>query len=290
MYNLGQRFRKNYYRYLGFQYKPQLVLAMSSGHSRTTASLELFLAGLFPPLNTPLEWNSNLNWNPIQFKCDTGSESNKLFFSIWCPSFKKVFDAYLDSKYVQNLEGKYRKDYAYLSNSTGLNVQSLAQLSQLYFGLTSEKEWGFELPTWTNEFYPSYLQEAAIDNYKTLIATPEHNQLYGGPLLKNIIDHLNNTITDSLENPKIIVYSGHEINIVGLLSAMKVYNPHVPPYGACIVLELYDNDAVKVLYDDYTSSDFKELKIEGCESPCPFSAFVNLLKAHLPSDENTCMV
>lgn len=42
-----------------------MIRAQSSESPRTMMSLQMVLAGLFPPENTPLEWNLMLNWQPI---------------------------------------------------------------------------------------------------------------------------------------------------------------------------------------------------------------------------------
>lgn len=43
----------------------QAIRAQSSESPRTLMSMQMVLAGLFPPENTPMEWNQLLNWQPI---------------------------------------------------------------------------------------------------------------------------------------------------------------------------------------------------------------------------------
>jgi len=42
-----------------------MLHAQATQSSRTIMSLQTVLAGMFPPENTPLEWNMLLNWQPI---------------------------------------------------------------------------------------------------------------------------------------------------------------------------------------------------------------------------------
>lgn len=37
---------------------------------------------------------------------------------------------------------------------------------------------------------------------------------------------------------KLFLYSGHEVTIAWLLTVMNVFEPHIPPYGAHVVVEL----------------------------------------------------
>lgn len=71
MFELGQWLRTRYNKFLGDLYSPDLVYAQSTGVSRTKMSLELVLAGLWPPKNTPLEWNKHLNWQPVPFEFES---------------------------------------------------------------------------------------------------------------------------------------------------------------------------------------------------------------------------
>lgn len=42
-----------------------MVWAQTTGVTRTKMTMQVVLAGLFPPHGTAMEWNSNLNWQPI---------------------------------------------------------------------------------------------------------------------------------------------------------------------------------------------------------------------------------
>lgn len=42
-----------------------MVWAQTTGVTRTKMTMQTVLAGLFPPQGTAMEWNKNLNWQPI---------------------------------------------------------------------------------------------------------------------------------------------------------------------------------------------------------------------------------
>lgn len=65
-YLLGKALRKRYDSYLG-HYTPPAVEARSTNYNRTKASLELVLAGLYPPSETEIFYGK-LRWQPIPFQ------------------------------------------------------------------------------------------------------------------------------------------------------------------------------------------------------------------------------
>lgn len=48
---------------------------------------------------------------------------------------------------------------------------------------------------------------------------------------------------------KIHLYSGHENNVVNILSALDVFEPHVPKYSAAVIIELHNFKSKEM--DDY---------------------------------------
>ena len=60
---LGQRLRKEFNDFLG-EYKPEEVYAYSTDFDRTKMSLQLVLAGLYPPTNLT-KWSDSIEWSPI---------------------------------------------------------------------------------------------------------------------------------------------------------------------------------------------------------------------------------
>lgn len=63
-YNLGSILRDRYKNFLSPLYKSDDIHAYSSDYDRTKMSLQLVLAGLYPPAPEQT-WNENLRWQPI---------------------------------------------------------------------------------------------------------------------------------------------------------------------------------------------------------------------------------
>lgn len=74
-YKIGTMLRKRYDQYLGPDYWPAKIYARSTEVPRTQMSLQLVLAGLFPP-SEKQTWNPHLPWIPtwtvfVPYKIDT---------------------------------------------------------------------------------------------------------------------------------------------------------------------------------------------------------------------------
>lgn len=66
-YKVGRILRKLYTGYLNETYAQVDVYAYTSEKERTKTSLQLTLAGLYPPTEK-LQWNSQLKWIPIPYR------------------------------------------------------------------------------------------------------------------------------------------------------------------------------------------------------------------------------
>ncbi|KAK4879695.1 hypothetical protein RN001_007841 [Aquatica leii] len=291
-YNLGRMLRKRYNKFLGPTYKSEDVYAVSTNYSRTECSLQLVLAGLFPPKNTELQWHQILNWNPIPY--DLLYPNNNRLISVpflYCPRFLKELAKFFRTSRGRAIENKYAHKYPYLSKHTGMNVTSIFSLLFLYDALKSESDWGLTLPIWTKSIYPEYLHNGSVDNFVSFSANPQLIQLGGGFLLEKIIDDMFTAIEG--KGPKLYLYSAHDLTVANLLSAMNVFFPHTPPYGACVIVELHnkhDSYFVKIFYQDYTPGEnFKQLVIPRCHANCPIKKFIDLLKGNIAKgDTDPC--
>ncbi|KAF5285959.1 hypothetical protein FQR65_LT13030 [Abscondita terminalis] len=285
-YNLGGFLRSRYNQFLGPVYRPNDIKAFSSDYSRTKNSLQLVLAGLYPPQNTDLEWNPYLNWNPIPFDTILPRDNRMLTLPLnFCPRYVNEVEKYFKSERVKEVESKYVDLYEYVSVNSGLNVTSVEHLGDLYDILHTEERWGLRLPEWTKVVYPDFLYSALVDYQYLVYETPLLKKLSGGFLLRHVIADMLNATKN--KGPKMYLYSAHDATLSGLLSAMNVNFPHVPPYGACIMLELHNVGNiyfVRILYLDYSSQYLKVLTVPSCNRECPIEKFKELLKSNIPEE------
>ncbi|KAF5291953.1 hypothetical protein FQR65_LT11353 [Abscondita terminalis] len=292
-FTLGKKLRQRYGNFLNNLYTPEKVYAVSTYRRRAKMSLELVLAGLFPPERTLLEWEQELNWQPIPY--DSLPQNNHLMeFSMFnCPKYERLYKEFSKSPTALHVEKKYEQYYEYIAENTGLEVNNIYDIFFLYLSLDAEKDWGLELPQWTQLVFPEYLKEAAIDFYLLSSATPQLKQLAGGFLLKKIMNDTIEKINRTLQPPsrKLYLYSGHEYNVAFLLNALNVYYPHIPPFGSCVMIELHRIKKVygiKIFYMEGYNAPVKALKIPGCDLFCPIKNFMKLLTKNMPENGNVC--
>lgn len=285
MHSLGKKIRKRYDEFLGQNYNTNIIDAISTNMTRTKKSLEFLLQSLFP--SKQLNEMGNFPFTVVSFM---GNRMLSLSY-FYCPRYRQILEDHFISKAGEKLNLKYKSFQDYISVHSGINATSIAHLTAIYHHLVGESEWGFKLPTWTLPVYPIPLKNAAEDFNMMLVATPQHNQLQGGFLLKKMIRDIHNKINrvkSSIER-KMYIYSGHDTNIVGFLGAMNLFYPHTPEYGACVFVELHqihNSYYIQVLYDD--SIELKDLIVPNCTQLCPLKKFEYLLRENMPDDGDPC--
>lgn len=108
--------------------------AQSTSIPRTKMSLQLVLAALYPPKETSLEWNKNLNWQPIPYTNDPIEQDVLLLphvFAGACPRYEKEFKRVLNSEMKDELE-ENSEMFEELSNFTGWNITTPKDIQHLY--------------------------------------------------------------------------------------------------------------------------------------------------------------
>nr|XP_012231970.1 PREDICTED: uncharacterized protein LOC105677729 [Linepithema humile] len=287
-YRLGQILRGRYDEFLGSLYKPKLIVARSSDFDRTKMSLQLVLAGLFPPKNVQ-RWNRFVNWQPIPTSYIPRVDDN-LILTDECPQYLDEYERVLKSPKGKARINQFRDVMGNLTKLTGKKIESLSDLNFLYHTFAAESSLGLPLLEWAYDYFPyGPLFDAIVAAYDITNFTPLLRRLFAGPLIREMTDHM-----IAAQNPnaapatRMHLYGGHETNIASLLYAFGVYEPHVPEYSSAIISELQrigDEYYVKLLYYQGIPSTIKELRIPGCDVLCPFEKYLDLIEDLIPSDE-----
>ncbi|CAH1957982.1 unnamed protein product [Acanthoscelides obtectus] len=292
-YEVGRQLRERYNEFLGDLYYPEIVDARSSDLDRTKMSLELVLAGLFPPTGFQT-WNPKLPaWQPIPCHYLPINQDMELV-GFGCPSYKEELNRVIASEEVKAEFEKYRHIIDYLAENTGQNYTSFIDTVILHLSLTAQAEFGLKLPKWTDAVYPIITEELTIKGYLTGASTDLLKRLGAGYLAKKIIQDTQEKINEepSKHSKKVYLYSGHEQTVAYLLSFLGIYEPpHIPAYGSHIILEIHEKDGeygVKVLYQDDSPRLHNYITLPGCEEFCPLDKFMEMHKGLLPADTSEC--
>ncbi|XP_058794994.1 lysosomal acid phosphatase-like isoform X2 [Phymastichus coffea] len=139
VYKIGQILRKRYGGFLG-DYNSSDVYAYSTNVDRTKMSLQLALAGLYPP-SIKTSWNDKINWSPIPTHNDPLGTNFLMGFA--CPRYDHLYEEVRKSAEIQERLRKYNDFYMFLHNQTGITTFTPTSIFMIYnnihaaFGLRS---------------------------------------------------------------------------------------------------------------------------------------------------------
>lgn len=144
------------------------------------------------------------------------------------------------------------------------------------------------LPEWTHDVFPEKLFPLSALSFATRTYTPELARLQSGPLLREILEHMElKTMEDLSQN--FWVYSAHDTTVANMLNTLGLLKPlgyHNPPFAATVMIELrqfLDRFNVQVFYKNSTAEP-KPLNIPGCGTSCPLNQFVMIYRSLVPLD------
>ncbi|CAG9762420.1 unnamed protein product [Ceutorhynchus assimilis] len=287
-FSIGKALRERYNNFLGDYYYPEIIEALSTDYNRTKMSLELVLAGLFPPRAEDL-FEDSIFWQPVPFNY-LPKDKDKVLLGVLCPKYLEIYEEISKSEEILQKFAANSEAFAYISAHSGLNATRFSDIYNLYFGLSTEEEWGFELPYWTKPIWPANITNLAIQDYFVSMYTSEMRQMASGYFLEKLIqDTKKKILSGNFPERKMHLYSAHENNLAELLMSLNVFDkPHIPNYGAWISIEIHFINniyGVKVIYENHTGEGPQLLSIPNCGSFCPLDQFIALTEHLIPSED-----
>lgn len=100
-------------------------------------SVQLVLAGFYPPKGTALEWNKKLNWLPIPYNYEELDKDTLLLVRTTCPRYHEE----LDRVFSEDLAGVMEENkplFDELTEITGMPVKTPDDVQSLYSTLKAE--------------------------------------------------------------------------------------------------------------------------------------------------------
>ncbi|XP_057337524.1 lysosomal acid phosphatase-like [Microplitis mediator] len=287
VYKLGQLLRTLYNDLLGDLYNPKNLIARSTDYARTRMSLQLLLAGLFPPKESQV-WNKNLIWQPVVTSYVARAE-DFLLVPILCPRYIAELEKVKELPEIKNKIDIFLPLMRNLTLLTGKNISSPFDLLLLYNVLMAESSMGLPLDKWATEIFPhGLLLDGTVLDYEIKNSNENLKRLRGGMLLRNITDSMMGVINGSGNTDKIMtIFSGHDTNVASLLFIFGAYTPHMPEYSSSVMVELLNNSTdyyVRVRYYLGIPPTLKDIKIPGCDILCPFNKFMVLMENLIATD------
>jgi len=297
LYQLGEQTRHRYAGFLSREYKNEELYVRSTGRDRALMSAQCFLAGLYP-VDPKDNWSQSVNWQPIPIHSKTILDDWIMRCTKACP---ESTDYYLD-KYYQNSPSiaeyiSTNRDFIETVTKSaklytaGNDVKNMKKMWKLGGNLHIARRYNKTLPAWATDDVIDTLIKLRVKKFESQAASsPELTKLSGGPLLGHLLDNMiqftNGTLFPDdhgqkesgdrrMKDLKLMVFSGHDTNMVFVLSALNLFTPAFwPSYAATLFLELHQiqgADFVQIFYQDGVDANLKELPIPNCASPCPLN-------------------
>ncbi|CAH1398940.1 unnamed protein product [Nezara viridula] len=242
-YELGQWLRRRYESLIpDGKYSEELVYVQSTDVDRTLMSAQANLAGLFYPRKEEM-W-SDLPWQPIPVHTVPKKLDKLLSMGFPCPRLIEEDHAVKKSDFLKKYNEEHKKLYKYLTKYTGEKIKDPKSCDLIYTNLLIESQTinNFTIPDWAKKVYPDTLHKIGGFSFALPTSTTILKRLRGGPLLKEIITHMKQKRNGILfPNRNLWIYSGHDDTVAALLNTMGVFEQHMPPFTATVMVDLRKN-------------------------------------------------
>ncbi|XP_029673224.1 venom acid phosphatase Acph-1-like isoform X3 [Formica exsecta] len=290
-YRIGTMLRQRYNHFLESIYHPRDIYAVSSDTDRTKMSLQLMLAGLYPP-DTIQMWNPDLPWLAIPTHY-VPKRVDMLLKPEGCSIYQTALTEVKKMKEVRDKIAVYKDFFKFLSEKTGLMIEEPLLVYEIHNLLTAQKTMNLTLPEWcTDEVYRK-MQDLMVLEYEIRSYTTKLKRLNGGMLIKKFIDNMNAKSEDTIPR-KMYVYSGHEVNLAAFARAHNISEPRIPGYGSMFIFEKLrdeeNNFYIRIILWTGSTEKLMTIKLAGCDEICPLKIYLELVREIIPLDvEVTCL-
>lgn len=284
-FQLGALLRTKYSKFLGGHHTYGSVYAYSSDVDRTKMSLQLVMAGIYPPT---IGEEGNIRLSPIPASYVPNIVDNIMFSSL-CPKYIKEYSRVSNLPVIRKEILKNKDLLSYLEEHTGLNmkINPLLQIYKLHHFLMSQISMNIALPEWATENVRNKIEKLVALEYNILSYNTLMKRLNGGFIIKEFLQNLNKP--ENASAPKIYVYSGHELNIAAFAKAHDLVEPKLPAFGSAIIVEkLRNHNGVAHIQMHLWTGVTEQLityKIPKCEKICPYNKYLKLIEHVIPCDE-----
>ncbi|KAI6170137.1 hypothetical protein M3Y98_01208300 [Aphelenchoides besseyi] len=273
---LGQFFRHRYAgHFLNQTYNVKevnrgqllLIAVLSSDKERALVSAQSMLYGLFPPASHE-RFEEHLPWHPIPVHSNGYRGED--------PKVREKFSTQLFSKYADFFD--------YLEKMTGYQQIGLDELKRLS-EIGKEIEQSLPQPDWMHKKWPNYQNKTtvelitalALEERLTRLSKRELSRLRGGLLLGDWLKRAEKVVKEKQKKPrKMLLYSSHDGTLQSFLHVMGVADGIQIPYAGCVIMEIYDDQTVKLLFRH--GHELSSLKVKGCGEKCKVEKLITVLK------------
>ncbi|XP_031781531.1 venom acid phosphatase Acph-1 isoform X2 [Nasonia vitripennis] len=287
-FKIGQMLRRRYRDFLGDKYNSKDVFAISTEDDRTKMSLQLVLAGLYPP--TPeFAWNPDLKWSPIPIRY-TPKEVDILFKPFFNVRYYDLWEKVFTSKEFQKRMSRYSDFFDFMKKKTGVDVSNdVVNKCYMFNSLYIPKQLNLPMPGWYTEDVQKTWCKVYAQIVSSMAATPQLQKMNGGPIVKTLLENMN--IDNTTINPrKIYLYSGHDHNLFSLKVIFGLNEPDFFDVGSGLVLEKWrdvdDRLYVRILLWTVPGEEPRAVRLGQRDEFCPVEEFAMIFRHVIPTEED----
>ncbi|XP_031635142.1 prostatic acid phosphatase-like [Contarinia nasturtii] len=290
LFDLGQYMRTRYQHLVGTSYSPKTVYIRSTDEDRNLMSSQCLAAGLYPPSEDEI-WHNDLNWQPVPVHTVPSTTDYFLHSFVPCSLADKLFKELMSSEFVKSLLEKHRTLISFMENSCGKPIKTLSDVYKTYNTLTIEEQRGFDIPDWAKEILKSNvtLEYLSAVSYQIATYLPEMKKIRAGFLIKEMLDRFKNKTLSNLQPDRSLwIYAVHSTGIVNILNSLDVFEMMIPPCGASLHFELFQQGKeyyVQLLYKTPFTKNAIPLKIKSCGFICSLDEIYEIYNDILPKED-----
>ena len=303
---LGRELRKKFKGFINETYLSSEIRVTSTDVDRTLMSAQMNMAGLYGQLTAKEIRDVNATFSqPVPVHPDA---SGILSPGSKCPAFGRektmVEKRSFDARRNREENGTLVDSIKFQSGNVSLKILNIAD------AVYCSNQHGVELPTWIadNQTIKNYLDFYYSElGPRLYMGNDKLARLGGGPLLSTLVRKMKEKIAGNLTQ-KVLAYSAHDVTIMALLGALRVFDNKQPTYASLISVDLFRSPSSGPAEGSGTSADYfvvvkylrgssqpdigkaKTLVIPGCAKYCPLTKFVRSLAENIAEDSaDTCV-
>eukprot|EP01103_Thecamoeba_quadrilineata_P010407 TRINITY_DN2240_c0_g1_i2.p1 TRINITY_DN2240_c0_g1~~TRINITY_DN2240_c0_g1_i2.p1 ORF type:complete len:411 (-),score=58.22 TRINITY_DN2240_c0_g1_i2:1038-2270(-) len=284
---LGREFRKKYIdreKFLSPEFVNSEMYVRSSDVDRSLMSAQGFLAGLYP------HGKSDIGSNVIPLIPIHSMEIERDFLMLGrnlCPEYTRMVER-LNNETIFLEKNKQIKPFLQEMSNLFHTKFTLHNFTYLMDSVLTNHFHKFKMNGIDDDAYNKIKE---IGDWLTWYHYPigASGRMIGGSLLGDIVKRMQECKTPSFCRAKFAVYSGHDITITSLLSALSIRPQNIPDFSSYVTIELYTSKTeslVKIIYNG------DELLLPDCGAKsCSLEAFIQATQNSIsPPHVDECFI
>lgn len=266
-YDLGKRLKTIYidkYKLLPANYNLNDVYVRSSSFDRTLMSAHSVLNGMY---------YSNCNMMQVFAIHSVPIDIDSLLLGFEVHK-KVILNQAMQTMKVKDLYNRVQSKFSYWSKVTNSPVNSLKDLVVLGDALYIRQQLGKELPRNISEHEIRSLNILSRKILAQILETQEIGAIAADDIINDISGRIKKVVTKAQDAKKFVLYSGHDVTILALLSALGKPLDISPQYASHVSIQLFKSDQdnnnyyLKFLLND------KQINLPNCKNAmCSLAEF-----------------